>query len=117
MGPVTRARAKGLQNLVSRVLLDDLGADEACWVNSFTIHAYGNFNRLHLSMPQEESAKDANGAEEGKLAEFKAGLDLGRQVSRRPLAGVHLGRPQTQPAPKAGSLYPAFFLREFLFFV
>ena len=66
MGPVTRARAKGLQNLVSRVLLDDLGADEACWVNSFTIHAYGNFNRLHLSMPQEESAKEANGAEEAK---------------------------------------------------
>ena len=83
MGPITRARAKGLQNLVSRVLLDDLVADEAYWVNSFTIHDCSNFNGLTLSMQQEESAKDTNGVEVAKAGCISSGLHLGRQVSCR----------------------------------
>ena len=82
---------------MSRVFLGDLEADEAHWVNSFTIHGCGTFNGLNLSMQQEESPKDVNEAELAK-ADY---------ISSRPsfrLAYI-----------KAGSFQLSlFFLREFL---
>ena len=67
MGPIARARAKELQNLVFRVLLDDLGADEAYWINSLSPYMIVAISMdLICQRPQEESAKDANGVEEAK---------------------------------------------------
>ena len=61
VGPITRARVKGLQNLVSRVLLRDLDTNEARWVNSFILHDYNTFNGLCLSIQQEAPATGETG--------------------------------------------------------
>ena len=56
-GPITRARARGLQNLTSRVLMDSMEDDEVRLVSLYTLHGSldGNhsFNQRSISASGE----------------------------------------------------------------
>ena len=69
-GPITRARAKGLQSLVSRVLREELEPNEAQWLNSFTIHGCGIFNALYLTIQQEGATEEAGGTSLAKAGQL-----------------------------------------------
>ena len=59
MGPITRARAKGLQNLVVRVRLDNIEPNEVQFMDSSLLGCC-NFNELHVTILQDDSKVKAN---------------------------------------------------------
>ena len=55
-----RVRAKGLQNLMHKILLDNMEPDEVQF-NEVMGFSYCNFNGLNVSILQEDSGIDTKG--------------------------------------------------------